>query len=99
MGSATPQNSSPTPMPALNSIAIHEAVLNSGLSSGAPSFSFPYLPKASHSESTTKALTLTMKNQSIERKAKPVRAAVYSPSDSGSAMPQAAMPAQNGSET
>ena len=36
IGSATPKNIRPMPMPALNIIAIHETVLNSGRSSSLP---------------------------------------------------------------
>ena len=45
-GSATPKNISPMPMPALNIIAIHDTVLNSGCSSCPPSLTLPYLEKA-----------------------------------------------------
>ena len=45
-GSATPKNMSPVPIPALNIIATHETVLNSGRSSCAPSRTFPYRLKA-----------------------------------------------------
>jgi hypothetical protein len=45
-GSATPKNISPMPIPALNIIATHETVLNSGRSSCPPSRTFPYLLKA-----------------------------------------------------
>jgi hypothetical protein len=40
-GSATPKNISPMPIPALNIIATHEAVLNSGRSSSRPSRILP----------------------------------------------------------
>src|SRR3954452_415411 len=43
------------PMPALNIIAIHETVRNSGASSSRPSGMRPYLLAASHSTNTTKA--------------------------------------------
>jgi hypothetical protein len=40
-GSATPKNMSPMPMPALNIIATHDAVRNSGRSSSSPSRTLP----------------------------------------------------------
>jgi hypothetical protein len=48
-GSATPQNIRPMPIPALNIMAIHDVVRNSGCSSSAPSGMRPYLLAASHS--------------------------------------------------
>src|ERR671916_1442193 len=52
-GSATPKNISPMPIPALNIIAIHEMVRNSGRSSSRPSGMRPYLPAASQMTKTT----------------------------------------------
>src|ERR671920_636686 len=54
-GSATPKNIRPIPMPALNIIAIHEMVRNSGRSSSRPSGIRPYLPAASQITNTTNA--------------------------------------------
>src|ERR687894_1140577 len=54
-GSATPKNIRPIPMPALNIIAIHEIVRNSGRSLSRPSGIRPYLPAASQITNTTKA--------------------------------------------
>ncbi|MDT4810159.1 hypothetical protein D3C84_499280 [compost metagenome] len=49
IGSATPQNISPMPMPTLNIIAIHDEVLNSGRSSSLPSLIRPKRLKARNS--------------------------------------------------
>ncbi|MNN49955.1 hypothetical protein D3C81_1645170 [compost metagenome] len=49
IGSATPQNISPIPMPTLNIIAIHDDVLNSGCSSSWPSLIRPKRLKARNS--------------------------------------------------
>src|SRR5919107_3838562 len=54
-GSATPKNIRPIPMPALNIIAIHEMVRNSGRSWSRPSGIRPYLPAASQITKTTNA--------------------------------------------
>src|SRR5919107_203910 len=54
-GSATPKNISPMPIPALNIIAIHEMVRNSGRSSSRPSGMRPYLPAASQMTKITNA--------------------------------------------
>src|SRR4028119_1317688 len=54
-GSATPKNIRPIPMPALNIIAIHEIVRNSGRSASRPSGIRPYLLAASQITKTTKA--------------------------------------------
>src|SRR5215210_4998972 len=53
----------PMPIPALNIIATHETVLNSGCSSWPPSRIFPYLLKARYSEKTKKPKDDSMKTQ------------------------------------
>ena len=50
-------------MPALNIIAIHETVRNSGASSSRPSGIRPYLLIASHSAKTTKPLAASTNAQ------------------------------------
>src|SRR6476620_11133979 len=51
------------PMPAEDIIATHETVLNSGSSSSPPRGLLPYLPIASHSTNTTKALEVVTNSQ------------------------------------
>src|SRR6478735_11711919 len=63
-------------MPALNSIAIQEMVLNSGSSSSQPSGMRPYLLAASHNTKTTKKLAARTKNQP-----RPLMAASLVPAD------------------
>src|SRR5919107_1074164 len=53
----------PMPMPALNIIATHETVLNSGFSSWAPSLIFPYRLKARYSEKDRKPKVESMNIQ------------------------------------
>ena len=50
-------------MPAENIIATHETVRNSGSSSSRPSGMLPYLPSASQSTKTTKALAVVTNSQ------------------------------------
>ena len=52
MGSATPKKTSPIPIPALNSIASHAPVLNSGRSSSLPSRILPKRLKARKNKKT-----------------------------------------------
>ena len=52
-------------MPALNIIAIHEIVRNSGCSSSRPSGMLPNLPRASQMTKTTKALEVSTKSQPV----------------------------------
>ena len=54
---------SPMPIPALNIIATHETVLNSGCSSCPPSLIFPYLLKARYSENAKKPKVDSMNTQ------------------------------------
>src|ERR671938_1439472 len=51
------------PIPALNIIATHETVLNSGCSSWPPSLTFPYLLKARYSENAKKPNVDNMNTQ------------------------------------
>jgi hypothetical protein len=53
-GSATPKNISPMPIPALNIIATHDTVLNSGCSSCPPSRTLPYRLNARYIEKARK---------------------------------------------
>src|SRR3712207_8201830 len=62
-GSATPKNIRPIPMPALNIIAIHEIVRNSGRSVSRPSGIRPYLPAANQITKTTKAEAISTNSQ------------------------------------
>ena len=64
-GSATPKNIRPMPMPALNIIATHEMVRNSGSSSSQPSGMLPNLPSASHSTNTTKPDAVSANSQPV----------------------------------
>ena len=52
-------------MPALNIMAIHETVLNSGSSSSRPSGMAPKRPSASHSTKTTKPDAVRMNSQPV----------------------------------
>src|SRR5215210_6286471 len=63
MGSATPKNMRPMPIPALNIIATHETVLNSGCSSWPPNRIFPYRLKARYSEKDKKPKVESMNIQ------------------------------------
>ena len=56
-GSATPQNTSPMPMPAANSIANQEPNPNSASSSSLPSTRLPTGEKATQAAKNTKVLT------------------------------------------
>ena len=56
-GSATPQKTSPMPMPAAKSIANHDLRPNSGSSSSLPSTTLPMGEKATHRENAMQALT------------------------------------------
>src|ERR687893_186122 len=62
-GSATPKNMRPMPMPALNIIATHETVLNSGCSSWAPSRILPNRLKARYSAKDRKPKVESMNIQ------------------------------------
>src|SRR5918998_4494178 len=62
-GSATPKNMRPMPMPALNIIATHETVLNSGCSSWAPSLILPNRLKARYSAKVRKPKVESMNIQ------------------------------------
>src|SRR4051794_33885497 len=53
------------PMPALNIIATHEMVRNSGSSSSQPSGMLPNLPSASHSTNTTKPDAVSANSQPV----------------------------------
>ena len=64
-GSLTPKNISPMPMPALNIIAIHETVENSGSSSSLPSGMSPKRPIASQITNNTKAEAVSTNSQPI----------------------------------
>ena len=99
MGSATPQKSRPTPIPAAKSMASHETVENSGRSSGLPSLSLPNRENASHSEMIKNPLTATMKNQSMAPKTRSVIANARLDKPTGSTMPQVAMTVQITNDT
>ncbi|GAA4328276.1 hypothetical protein GCM10023178_41090 [Actinomadura luteofluorescens] len=62
-GSATPKNISPMPIPALNIIATHETVRNSGSSPSRPRGMRPYRLNASHSEKITKPVAARTNSQ------------------------------------
>jgi hypothetical protein len=64
-GSETPKNIRPMPMPALNIIATHEMVRNSGSSSSQPSGMLPNLPSASQSTKTTKPDAVSANSQPV----------------------------------
>ena len=63
MGSATPQNTRPTPMPQPKSMANQVLVLYSGLESSGPSFMPPCLESAITMANTTKANMTAMYSQ------------------------------------
>ena len=60
MGSPTPQNNNPIPIPAEISIAYQETVENSGRACGPPKRIFPYLLKARYRADRTKTLKTSM---------------------------------------
>jgi hypothetical protein len=62
-GSYTPKNIRPMPMPALNIIAIHDDVRNSGSSLSCPSGIRPYRLMARHTAKSTNPLAVSTKAQ------------------------------------
>ena len=62
-GSEGPQNITPMPRPAANSIATQEKVENSGFSPSLPSGIFPYREKARISRVTSTTVATALKSQ------------------------------------
>lgn len=63
MGSATPQNTSPIPIPALNNMANQEALEKSGVASFPPRRMLPNLEKAKNTKKKRSTFTKRIKNQ------------------------------------
>src|SRR5918997_6008603 len=91
-GSATPKNIRPIPMPALNIIAIHEMVRNSGRSWSRPSGIRPYLPAASQITNTTNADASSTNSQPRLPVIQPRREPLTVPRPVGVTKPQTTKP-------